>query len=263
MNKKFLFYGAIFVLALIALAGGYVGYSYASTPEHIRKPAYEHYHFRTQLVVNGKAVDFAADKFQQHYDASSCSAEVGSHPIDFHDKVDQMTHVHWKGMTGGEFLKYFGWNYIGGDDGILGRRFDQGFKSMPSVKIFGRLLPEVSKDTKFYVYVGDQDSYQPKKWQDFLRQDLETFFGKKSNIGGGQTSWLNIGDWLFKKALAHGGVQDNHSESEGAKSDEELKRINNLIGNVVIFAQKEEPTKSQVQERFNKLVPLKDSSCGG
>jgi hypothetical protein len=32
---------------------------------------------------------------------------------------------------------------------------------------------------------------------------------------------------------------------------------------VVIFAQNDEPTDEQIRERFNNLVPLHDSTCGG
>lgn len=258
-KKKIVLYVAAGIIGVLLLLGGLYGYLFVSTPEHIRKPAYQHYHFRTQVLVDGKAVDFSKDEFQEETVASTtCSAAVGSVPIDFHDKMDQMTHVHWSGMTGGEFLKYFGWNFIGGSDDLLGRRYDAGL--MPnSVKIYGKLLPTTSEKTKFYVYVGNKDSYQQKNWDDFLKQDLETFFGKKSNIGHNEVSYFNVMDWLFPKVSAHGGVMDEHLSD---KSEEELTRINNLIGNVVIFAQEKEPTQEQIKARFNHLVPLRESTCG-
>ncbi len=260
VSKKIAIYAASIVAALAVLAGGTYGYLYASTPEHIRKPTYQHYHFRTQILVDGKAVDFSKDEFQKETVASTtCSAAVGGIPIDFHDKMDQLTHVHWNGMTGGEFLKYFGWNFTGGSDETLGRRYDAGV--MPqSVKIYGKLLPALPDKTSYFVYVGDKDSYQQKSWDDFLNQNLETFFGKKSNIGHSEEVTTNtVLDWLFPKAYAHGEVMDEHPSS---KSEEELTRINNVIGNVVIFAQEKEPTKEQIKARFDNLVPLHDSTCG-
>lgn len=259
MNKKSLVYGLVGVTGLLLIAGGIYGYVYASTPAHIRKPTFQHYHFRTQILVDGKAVDFSKDEFQKDTGTSTtCSAAVGSAPIDFHDKMDQLTHVHWNEMTGGEFLKDFGWNYIGGSDDVLGRRYDDGLKPSP-VKIYGKLLPTAPEKSNFYVYTGDKEDYQQKNWNDFLSQDLESFFGKKSNIGHSDEVSFNVSDWLFPKAYAHGEVMDEHDSS---KSEEELTRINNLVGNVVIFAQKDEPSKEQVQERFNNLVPLHESSCG-
>lgn len=258
-NRKLVMRLVAGIAGVFVLAAGVYGYLYASTPGHIRKPTYQHYHFRTQILVDGKAVDFSRDEFQKEYSSTACSAEVGAAPIDFHDKMDQMTHVHWNGMTGGEFLKYFGWNLIGGNDGLLGRRYDAGF--MPSsVKIYGKLLPSVPEKANFYVYVGDKDSYQQKNWHDFLNQDLETFFGKKSDIGHNEeVSASGLLNWLFPKAYAHGEVMDEHPS---AKTEEELTRINNLVGNVVIFVQEKEPTTEQIQARFAALVPLHDSLCG-
>ena len=46
------------------------------------------------------------------------------------------------------------------------------------------------------------------------------------------------------------------------KSEEELTRINNLVGNVAIFVQEKEPTKEEIQARFDNLVPLHESTCG-
>lgn len=259
-NKKVVTYALAVILAIVVLAGGVYGYAYTSTPEHIRKPTYQHYHFRTQILVDGNAVDFSKDEFQEETAKSTaCSAAVGGVPIDFHDKMDQLAHVHWNGMTGGEFLKYFGWNYIGGSDELLGRRYDAGI--MPqSVEIYGKLLPSLPDKSNFFVYVGDKDSYQQKKWNDFLNQDLETFFGKKSNIGHSEEVSSNpVLNWLFPKAYAHGGVMDEHPSS---KSEEELTRINNVIGNVTIFVQEKEPTKEQIEARFDNLVPLHESTCG-
>ena len=260
LNKKVAIYIASFIAAVVVLAGGIYGYLYVSTPEHIRKPTYQHYHFRTQILVDGKAVDFSKDEFQKETVASTtCSAAVGGVPIDFHDKMDQLTHVHWNGMTGGEFLKYFGWNMTGGSDELLGRRYDAGAMPQP-VKIYGKLLPTLPDKANFYVYVGDKNDYQQKNWNDFLNQDLETFFGKKSNIGHSEEVTTNtVLDWLFPKAYAHGGVMDEHPSS---KSEEELTRINNVVGNVVIFVQEKEPTNDQIKARFDNLVQLHDSTCG-
>lgn len=261
LNKRVGIYAVITAVAIVVLFGGWYGYLYATTPEHIRKPTFQHYHFRTQIVVDGNAVDFSKDEFQKETAVSTaCSAAVGSTPIDFHDKMDQLTHVHWSGMTGGEFLKYFGWNYIGGNDEQIGRRYDAGSIIPSSVKIYGKLLPSKPDNANYYVYVGDKDNYQKKSWDEFLNQDLETFFGKKSNIGhSDEVSSRSVLDWLFPKAYAHGGVMDEHPSS---KSEEELTRINNVVGNVVIYVQEKEPTSEQIQARFDNLVPLHESSCG-
>lgn len=260
-NKKIAGYTVVVFGAGILLAGGWYGYLYASTSSHLRKPTYQHYHFRTQILVEGQAVDFSQDKYQKETGTSTtCSAAVGGVPIDFHDKMDQLTHVHWNGMTGGEFLKYFGWNYIGGRDDILGQRYDDGIAPSP-IKIYGDLLPVTSEKSNFYVYIGDTNGFEKKNWDDFIKSDIETFFGKKSNIGHSEeVSSTNFLNWVFPRAYAHGEVMDEHDTSN--KSEEELTRINNLVGNVVIFAQEKEPSDQQIKARFDKLVPLHESTCG-
>jgi hypothetical protein len=44
---------------------------------------------------------------------------------------------------------------------------------------------------------------------------------------------------------------------------EELKSINNFLGDVVIFVQPDAPTPDQIQARFKSMVKLDKSSCGG
>jgi len=252
------------VAAILLVAGGFYGYLYASTPSHLRNPEFEHYHLRTQIVVDGESVDFSHNEFQEEYDANSCSAEITGQPIDFHDDQDQMAHVHWSGITGGEFLKFYGWNLIGGEDDSLGRRYDQGMMRMHHIDTAGNLLPVIPDDANFYVYIGDADSYEQKDWDTFLSEDLEDFMGKKSYLNTDDETSFNPLDLFTQKAYAHGGEVDEHSEPiEGEEDEARLERINNLIGNVVIFVQNEEPTDEQIKDRFNNLTPLHDSVCGG
>jgi hypothetical protein len=254
-------YVVIATLFVALLVIGIYGSTYAATPDHLRNPAYEHYHFRTQIIVDGEPVDFSMEEYQSEYDKNSCSAEVGGHPVDFHDNVDQMTHIHWNGVTGGEFLKYYGWNNIGGIDESLGKRYDTGLLSPTDISIYGNLLPEVSEDSNYYTYIGEENNYIKKDWNEFLSSDLEEFFGQESSIDNSVTSF-NIFDWFSPKASAHGNeVKSDHEESD--LSEEELSRINNLIGNVVIFVQNEEPSSQEINDKFSELVPLHESTCGG
>jgi hypothetical protein len=263
-KKSWFIKGGVVALALMLFSVGYYGYIYASTPSHLRNPEFEHYHLRTQIIVDGNPVDFSYDEFQEDYDKNSCSAELTGQPIDYHDEMDQMAHVHWRGITGGEFLKFYGWNLIGGEDNTLGRRYDQGLMRMYHVRTAGDLLPEVSDSANYYIYIGDENSYEQKNWDDFLKTDLEDFLGKKSYLNTDNETSFNPLDWFTQKAYAHGDEDDGHSEASEFESEEEkLERINNLIGNVVIFVQETEPSDEQIQQRFDNLVPLSDSVCGG
>jgi len=256
------------VLVLFVSSG--FGYAYASSPATIRDPQFEHLHFRMQVLVKGKAVNFADKKFQEGYAGDNCNAALTTHPIHFHDNKDQFVHIHWANITGGQVLKYYGWNETGGNDGLLGYRFDK-FPNAVAVPIHGKALPKMPADAKVYVYTGDEANYKQRDYQDFLNQDLERFFDTESTIK--QEDSLSLVDKLFPRAAAHG--TETHDKTIMAPADgskqvqsvshtqEELERLNNVIGSVVMFVQKDKPTDQQVKDRFSKLEPVSESSCAG
>lgn len=249
---------AVAVILLIPVS--YAAYVFAMSPEVIRKPQQEHYHFRIQILIDGKAENFAEQKYQTGYSKDNCNASLVDQPIHFHDKKDQFNHIHWEGMTGGMVMKYYGWNYIGGMSNALGYKLDN-LKNPEKVTTHGNYLPAVPKDAKFYIYTGDEKGYQEKSFDEWKNQDLEEFFGKTSNFPGHQQNkQSSLVDKLLPKASAHGGTE---AGPPGETEEEKLTRINNLVGNVVIFVQKDKPTDQQIKDRFNKLEPLTASTCGG
>lgn len=251
------------IAGVILLAGAFLAYAYFASPEAIRKPTFQHYHFRMQLLVDGKPINFAEKEFQVKAGSDVCTANLTQQPIHFHDNKDQMVHIHWDGVSGGMVLKYYGWNFIGGLHGTMGFRFDE-LPKLVNVPIHGNNLPTVPDGDNFYVYTGDENSYKEKSWNDFIHKDLENFFGKKSNLPTDSES-TSLLDKLFPKAYAHDGEDhENLPTSVNTNmSQEELKELNNLIGNVVIFVQKDKPSAKEVKARFDKLAPLPQSTCAG
>jgi hypothetical protein len=217
-----------------------------------------------QILVNGKAENFAEDKYQQDYAKDQCNANLPEQPIHFHDAKDQFTHIHWEGMTGGMVLKYYGWNYIGGINKALGYKLDS-LKDIQKVNTHGNFLPAVPQDAQLYVYTGDEKGYKERNFNDWKSQDLEQFFGVTSNFPAHEqnkqiTSLLGK---VFPKAYAHGTADDADGNDNSETEEQKLTRINNLVGNVIIFAQKDKPTDQQIKDRFIDLEPLSDSTCGG
>lgn len=241
------------LVTIVLLAGLYI---FTASPAAIRKPTLEHYHFRLQILINGEAENLGADKYQTPYDKNACTADLTPLPIHLHDNKDQMVHIHWNHMTGGLVLKNYGWPQVGGIPNALGYRFDQSPKPV-KVPIYGAVLPQLPKDAKLYVFSGDEAGFKERTLDDFLYKDLEEFFEKRSNMP--EPDAASFLDRLFPRALAHEG----HDHTEEALDTTELLEMNNLLGNVVIFAQKDRPTDQEVTERFNKLVPLEPSTCGG
>ena len=120
----------------------------------IRHPQLEHYHFRMQILVNGKAENFAGPAYQMEYAKDQCSTDLSDQPIHFHDHKDQIVHIHWEGMTGGLVMKNYGWNYIGGRDNALGWRLEK-LTHPVKVPIHGKVLPAVPEGSSFFIYSGN------------------------------------------------------------------------------------------------------------
>jgi hypothetical protein len=230
------------ILLAIVLAGSWYGFAYLSTPPALRNPTATHFHFRMQIINGGQAVNFADDKFQTAFNSDICSAALTQQPVHFHDKLDQFVHIHWNNLTGGIVLKNYGWNFIGGPNGTLGYRFDK-LPQLIKVPIHGHDLPARESDANYYIYTGDSTSYHQRNWNDFLTMDLAKFFTGSMNVG--------LLDRIIPAAQAD------------SVSEEKLTMLNHVAGSVVIFVQKDAPTNVQVKDRFNHLVPLPLSACGG
>jgi len=266
--KQFLSIVGVAFAAIAVLVIAYLGYLYVATPLSIREPLYEHYHFRMSLNVDGKELNFADKAYQEGYSKDNCNAELTAHPIHFHDERNHFVHIHWEGMTGGQILKYYGWNYIGGIKGSLGHRFDSGIPPK-KVPIHGNILPAKPDGDTFYVYSGNSKAYSVRTFKDFTSQDLEKFFNKESNSPShklNQEKRSSMIDTFIDKlqptAYAHG-TEEHTDEGQSELSGEQLERLNNLIGDVVIIVQKEKPSDAQIKQRFDALTPLGESTCAG
>jgi hypothetical protein len=258
--KKWVVVAVAVIAAAAIFASSYV---YTVSPGPIRSPQMDHYHFRMQVVVDGKDVDFSTSTFQTPYAKDQCSVDLATEPIHFHDQKGQFVHIHWTGITGGIVLKNYGWNFIGGQDNLLGYRTDD-LPRVTSVPAHGNNLPELPANATIWVYSGDESGHQKRSLAEFTDQDLEKFFNKESNFPASAQSG-GVMSWLFPKASAHG---SEHAEEAAVlqvsdAEEERLTRLHNLLGNVVIFVQASEPTDEQVTAKFSNLEPLSDSTCGG
>jgi hypothetical protein len=291
----------VLMLLLTVIIVGLVGL-YLLTPKRFSQPSFEHLHFRMQYIYRGQAENFASPRYQVDYLKDVCNGTLPESPVHFHDNKDQIVHIHWTSMTGGDVLKFYGVNKVGGLDGFMGLKFDELLTIPPKltpIPIHSQSLPKPNGEDKFYVFIGDKDNYETKTIENFINLDLEKFFGKNSQIREDieksqkkttDNSLFRLIDSLTIKAIAHNGeahansaqaqkheqesveklnnsvVQTNSSTPsvpQGPKTEKELTEINNLLGNVVIFVQPNPPTDDQIKARFNNLEPLGLSACGG
>ena len=161
-------------------------------------------------------------------------------------------------------MKNYGWDYLSGADDTLGYRMDN--MPMPKkVPIKGDILPGQPEKTDFYIYTGDEKGYIQKSFDEWIYSDLEKFFNKSSNIPDADVSEAGfIERLIFPKTYAHNGVDHSTGVEHSNETEEQrLTRINNLLGNVVIFVQNDPPTEQQIKDKFNNLTPLSNSTCGG
>lgn len=307
-KKKLLNVLTTFVILTLLLGIGAILFEKFVSPKNISFPVSDHLHFRMQIVSGGRNLNFADDSFQEPYIPGSCQSDLTTTPIHFHDNFDQVNHIHWSNITGGQVLKYYGLNKIGGFNDFLGWNFEKliklkGFPEKISTK--ENAILGANKNSKIWIYSGDalpggKVTFQERNEVEFLTEDLEKFFGKESLIKiqrrdveeenkKNKVSFVRLFSSI--NAHAHGGVDDgdndidnriiaqtpesnnsNSNQSEKSSRDvdpnadknkERLEKINNLIGNVVIFIQDQKPDNDTVKEKFSNLTPLKDSTCGG
>ncbi|HIA91607.1 TPA: hypothetical protein EYO12_00635 [Candidatus Saccharibacteria bacterium] len=235
------------LFAAFLIVGGVYGFLFFNSPVNFRSPKLEHAHLRMQYVVDGTAIDFSDDKFQQEYKKGVCSAEFPKQPIHFHDNLDQFVHLHWKDVTGAQLLGYYG-NSVGGVDGTLGYK-QNSLTDWEKVPAHGDLLDNTLKDS-MWVYAATDSGLELRDIDAFLNDDLETFFGDQSSFNPPETSFLNR---FFPVAHAQEDLPD----------ESDLKRIQNLIGDVVIFIQDTEPTAEQIESARINFIELENSVCGG
>jgi hypothetical protein len=309
---------------LLILGLTYSTIRFGLSKENVSFPKKDHSHFRIKYIFNGQEENFGSPRYQTDYTKDVCGGTLTEAPLHFHDNKNDYQHMHWARMTGGQMLKFYGFNYIGGLNGHMGFVLDK-FPQITPVPVHSNSLPQPRVNDKFWVYSGVEKldnsgnwDFKERKFEEFINQDFETFFGKESqerkDIERYGVSYFDIFNSI--QAHAHNGVKhqtlseeqkhlveagekvnteklnnqainlsinslssakiitDNKEvklfQSESDKTPEidpvtgeELKSINNFLGDVVIFVQPEAPNVEQVQARFQSMVKLDKSVCGG
>jgi hypothetical protein len=298
---------AMLSLVLI-LAIGYSTIRFGLSKDNISYPTKDHSHFRIKYIFNGQEENFGGPRYQTDYTKDVCGGTLTEAPLHFHDNKTDYQHEHWGKMTGGQMLKFYGLNYIGGLDNYMGFKIDQLPKITP-VPIHSNSLPKPRISDKFWIYSGVEKIDNSGIWEtkirtfdEFINQDFETFFGKESQVRKDIEKYgVSYMDFFSNISVqAHSGVEHKTLDEEqkhilelGEKAQteklnnqvitssssadqqssskskidpitgEELKSINNFLGDVIVFVQPEAPNADQVQARFKSMVKLDKSVCGG
>ncbi len=362
------------IIALLIIGITYSTVRFGLSKDNISFPKKDHSHFRIKYIFNGQEENFGSPRYQTDYTKDICNGTLTEAPLHFHDNKTDYQHEHWARMTGGQMLKFYGLNYIGGLNSHMGFVLDK-LPQITPVPIHSSSLPQPRNNDKFWIYTGIEKTDNSGNWEiktktfeEFVNQDFETFFGKESqerkDIERYGVSYMNFLAPI--QAQAHGGIEHKTLNEEqrhilelGEKANteklnnqaidqstsnllqsansitattaspqlstsnspestnnltaspnlpqsltpvliqssnigvsstkqitenkeiklfqsdmlktpninlnmgEELKSINNFLGDVVIFVQPNSPSLDQVQARFNAMVKLDKSVCGG
>ncbi len=291
------------VLVGLAVAAVLAGIAHAMSPAAIRAPKSTHYHFRMQLINDGQPVNFGDKAFQTPLNHDVCSAKLTKEPVHFHDRVDQFVHVHWDHVTGALLLKNYGWNLSGGLPGSLGYRFDKlpgvtnvpvHGKVLPQAPQDARYYIYTGDDSSYRerdwnkflnedlnVFFGHpkvtaSSASSTGLWSWLVPAASATSFPEETQAPPGPAKSTQPTPAPGKSSNSptprphnHSGTQGQTpspspaSQAGGGQSQEELAKINRLVGNVVIFVQKDRPSDQAVKKRFTNLVPMLLSACGG
>ena len=319
------------ILLIIILVLPVIAYStirFGLSKDNISYPNKDHSHFRIKYIYQGQEENFASPRYQVDYTKDVCGGTLTTSPLHFHDNKTDYQHNHWTKTTGGQFFKFYGLNMIGGLDSYMGFKLDELPKITP-VPIHSVSLPKPRTIDRLWIYSGVEIngkwSVKNRTIDEFVNQDMETFFGVESQVRkdeekyGTKKSFLNnLNDLIGNniQAQAHNGEEhktldeatkhametkereltsernnqpisattqssssnvspissqnslskieiENKTKLKSETSLEELKSINNFLGDVVIFVQQSEPTNEQVQTRFQSMIKLEKSVCGG
>jgi hypothetical protein len=246
---------SVIAVSTIVLAAYFIFNAVISRP-HLNNPVPTFYQLRMQLVIDNNMVNFSENSFQVSSNDETCSETITKEPFYVAKNKSQLIKVRWEGLTGGEIIKYFGLNYIGGFDDILGFRFDA-FPAVSKINTHGKNLNIPKKEDNMYIYKGNRLDYTKVTTQDFLYKDLELIL-KKSKIRQKHDE-NKVNRWFDNIFVSAEG--NNEISLQPQYTDGQLNEINDLIGNIVVFIQDQEPTSDQVADRFANLEPLDANAC--
>jgi hypothetical protein len=244
------------IVTFLAVSGYFLLNTLISRP-HLNFPLKTLYRLRIDLIVDGKAVSFQDDEYQSK--ELTCANASSVLPMSFQEKKGHILTVHWQGITGGEVLKYYGLNKIGGLDNVLGYRLDT-LPNIQAVNTKQTTIPKPSSNSNIYVYTGRANDIKAANSIDFLTQDLEVFL-KKSKHRLDKQGLVQKYNQSIAVTAQTSVPKTTTTTLSPIITDAQLNEINDSIGNIVVFFQEKEPDYETVKSRFDALTPLSASGC--
>jgi hypothetical protein len=236
------------LLTIVSTMGLFAFTTFVSRP-YFNNPQFTNYHLRLQLVYDGQLIPFTNQNIQEINEFKVCDLSLLTKPIYQNSFNSELFQVNWEGITGGEILKYYGLNLVGGSDNTLGYRFS-GLSKPQAIETLKGISVKPTKQQKTFVYQNRQDGYTKIDPLDFLFKDIEVVV-KKSNIRL-QREQSQPNNFFGIKTLA----QSEKPVVQQQEFESNLSLDYDLIGNVVVFVEDSEPSEDRIIDRFNNFIPL-------
>ena len=220
-------------IGIIIFTTLFVGIFFTSiSPLHISFPKSTHSHFRLQIWHHGEQINFSDETFQTPYNPLVCDQNITETPIHFHDSQKEIVHLHWKGITGYDVLKNYGWNNNAFNlmKTIQGIRFDE-FPHIHVVHSQKSVLPEVKDDEDVFIFIKRGESISTLTLKEFLKTHLESYF---------------MEEYKTKNNMQEHMIPDNTP-----------------LGDVLILIQSNAPTNEEVQQYLSNFHEEMSRSCNG
>ena len=250
-NKRVLFYICI-VCITVLLGVIFLSYTVISRP-HLIKPVATFFKLKMRIHYQKTPLELTQNDITDQSN-SNCNLVVTEKPFYLDKDKKNVVQVRWEGMTGGELLKYYGFNYLSGLNDLIGVQYRGPFDIKPIRPL------SISKPTAsdiLYVYTGSGKDFKLLNSQNFLYQDLENTL-KKSRL---RTKREKESSKLTLYTISVSGEESLGLALKPQLTDGQLNDINNILGSLEIFIQQDAPSNTDIINSFNSMERLSSESC--
>lgn len=238
---------------------------------NITFPKTTHTHAMIKFYNNGSIYKTNLFNAMSPSDQTLCSGLITSEPIHFHDNVEDIIHLHWDNITGGQVLKYLGANYIGGFNNLMGIRLDRlnKYKITPIYTKDKALKPYPESLVKIYIKKVSSTNYEKVSLSDFIKLELSSLDPSYKPTAINNNILSNPKNYLWSKARAHNdegdldgdGSSSNSSQSKASKPSS-LSSV--ALPHILFYTnQVDDISEEQLQKDDASFTSTIDSQCNG
>ena len=250
-NKRTLFYICI-VCITVLLGFIFLSYTVVSRP-HLIKPVATFFKLKTRIYYQKTPLELTQNDIADQSN-SNCGLAVTEKPFYLDKDKKNVVQVRWEGMTGGELLKYYGFNYLSGLNDLIGVQYRGPFDIKPVRPL---AVSKLTSSDLLYIYSGSDKDFKLLNSQNFLYQDLENTI-KKSRL---RTKREKESSKLILDTISVSGEESSGLTLEPQLTEGQLNDINNIVGSLAIFIQRDTPSNTDVINSFNSMERLSSESC--